>query len=136
MTNMPRSPSLRGIDLNLLVIFDALMTERHLSRAADRVGLSQPGVSHALRRLRYLTGDRLFDRHRDGMQPTPRALALAEPVGASLARLRRAPISEKIRHSGINHRIKLPSATIGRAVRNKLGADDPMQSDHDRSDTR
>lgn len=95
MANMSRSPiSLRAIDLNLLVVFDALMTERHLSRAADRVGLSQPGVSHALRRLRHLTGDPLFERRRDGMHPTPRALALAEPVGASLARLQRALISE------------------------------------------
>lgn len=94
-TNMTHSPaSLRAIDLNLLVIFDALMTERHLSRAADRVSLSQPGVSHALQRLRELTGDPLFERHRDGMQPTPRALALAEPIGAALARLQRALISE------------------------------------------
>lgn len=93
--NMPRSPSsLSGFDLNLLVIFDALMAERHLTRAAERVGLSQPGVSHALARLRHLTGDRLFERRRDGMEPTPRALALAEPVGASLARLRRSLIGD------------------------------------------
>jgi len=92
---MPKSPaSLSGIDLNLLVVFDALMAERHVARAAKRVGLSQPGLSHALARLRVMTGDPLFERRRDGMQPTAHALALAEPIGASLHRLRRALIGE------------------------------------------
>jgi hypothetical protein len=57
--------NLRGVDLNLLVVFDALMAERHVTRAAQHNGLSQPAMSKALNRLRHLFNDRLFDR-RDG----------------------------------------------------------------------
>lgn len=49
--------NLRGIDLNLLVVFDALMAERHLTRAGQRIGLSQPAMSAALARLRQLCAD-------------------------------------------------------------------------------
>jgi DNA-binding transcriptional LysR family regulator len=91
----PRPPlNLAAVDLNLLVVFDALMAERHLSRAAARVGLSQPAMSHALRRLRGLIGDDLFVRGPGGMDPTPRALALADPVGVALDGLRRALAGE------------------------------------------
>ncbi len=82
--------NLASIDLNLMVIFDALMKDRHLSRAGDRVGLSQPAMSHALRRLRAVLGDDLFTRRRGVMEPTPRALALADPIGGALDRLRSA----------------------------------------------
>ena len=53
--------NLRGVDLNLLVVFDALMAERNVTRAAQHNGLSQPAMSKALNRLRYLLDDRLFD---------------------------------------------------------------------------
>ena len=68
------------VDLNLLVVFDALMAERHLSRAASRVGRSQPAMSHALRRLRDLFNDPLLVRGKGGMTPTARALELEAPV--------------------------------------------------------
>ena len=78
---------LRRIDLNLLVAFDALVSERSVTRAADRLGLSQPATSHALARLRTLFGDPLLVRSASGrsMEPTRRALALREPVAAILA---------------------------------------------------
>jgi DNA-binding transcriptional LysR family regulator len=79
-----------AFDLNLLVVFDALLTDRSVTRAAERLGLSQPALSNALARLRDAVGDRLFERTRDGMQPTPRALAMAVPVGAALKEFGRA----------------------------------------------
>ncbi len=72
--------NLRTIDMNLLVIFDALMHERHVSRAADRVGLSQPAASSALSRLRHLFDDDLLVRNGNTMEPTARALDLAERI--------------------------------------------------------
>ena len=77
-------------DLNLLTIFEALLHERRVSAAATRLGLSQPAVSNALRRLRALTSDELFIRTANGMQPTPYAEALAEPVVTALAVVRDA----------------------------------------------
>lgn len=72
--------NLAAVDLNLLVVFDALMTEQHVTRAADKVGLSQPATSNALARLRSLFDDPLFIRTPTGMQPTPKAVALADPI--------------------------------------------------------
>jgi DNA-binding transcriptional LysR family regulator len=72
--------SLRSVDLNLLVALEALLSERHVTRAAERVGLSQPAMSNALRRLRGMLGDELLVRTATGMQPTPRAIELAEPL--------------------------------------------------------
>ena len=74
----------RRIDLNLLVTFDALMTTRSVTRAADRLGLGQPAVSHSLARLRQLTEDSLFVASRRGLVPTSRALELAAWVRAVL----------------------------------------------------
>lgn len=67
------------LDLNLLVVFDALMQERNVTRAAYRLFLSQPAVSHALKRLRHAFDDPLFVRNGRDMTPTPRAQAL-DPV--------------------------------------------------------
>ena len=72
--------NLRAVDLNLLVILDALLSERHLSRAAERLHMSQPAVSHALARLRHLLGDPLLLRGKGGFQPMARALELARPL--------------------------------------------------------
>ena len=80
---------LHGIDLNLLVAFDALMAERSVTRAGARIGRTQPAMSAALSRLRGLLGDELFVRSPKGLQPTPRALDLAEPIGRALADLQR-----------------------------------------------
>ncbi len=74
-------------DLNLLVVFDAVMQEKNLTRAGRRLGMSQPAVSHALARLRYLLKDEVFVRTPEGMRPTPRAERIAEPVRAALREL-------------------------------------------------
>ncbi|CAM4163512.1 LysR family transcriptional regulator [Bordetella tumulicola] len=76
-----------GIDLNLLVAFDALMNERNVTRAATQVGVSQPAMSAALSRLRKLFGDPLFLRSADGLLPTPRARDLAEPISQALRQI-------------------------------------------------
>ena len=72
--------NLRSVDLNLLVVFDTLMAERNVTRAAARNGLSQPAVSKALNRLRYLFEDPLFVLRDRAMEPTPRARQLAGPA--------------------------------------------------------
>jgi DNA-binding transcriptional LysR family regulator len=76
-----------SVDLNLLIVFDALMQERNLTRAGRRLGLSQPATSHALARLRTMLHDDLFIRTPEGMQPTSRAEEMAEPVHNALLTL-------------------------------------------------
>src|SRR5712691_9654908 len=71
---------LRRADLNLLVVFQVLLAERHVGRAATRLALTQSAASHALGRLRDLFGDPLFVRHPKGVEPTARALALAPAI--------------------------------------------------------
>jgi len=85
---MQRMNNLRAIDLNLLVVLDALLAERHLSRAAERLNMSQPAVSHALSRLRLLLDDPLFYRRSREMEPTLRALELTTPLAEALAQIR------------------------------------------------
>lgn len=75
---------LHGIDLNLLVALDALIAERNVTRAGQRIGRTQPAMSAALNRLRGLLRDELFVRGPHGLQPTPRALELAEPISLAL----------------------------------------------------
>lgn len=74
-------------DLNLLRVLDALLRERNVSRAAERLSLSQPAVSNALNRLRDLLDDPLLTRVGRAMQPTPRALALEAPIRDALQRI-------------------------------------------------
>jgi DNA-binding transcriptional LysR family regulator len=74
--------NLNSLDLNLLVALDALLREANVSRAAMRIGLSQPAASHALQRLRDLIGDPAAGAHRARMELTPRAQALARAAGA------------------------------------------------------
>ncbi len=85
---------LATFDLNLLLVFDAVMETRSVTRAADKLGLSQPALSHALNRLRWRVKDQLFVRTSEGMMPTPRAELLAEPVRRILADLQRALAAE------------------------------------------
>lgn len=80
--------NLRSVDLNLLTIFDAIMAERHMTRAAHRLGMTQPAISNALSRLRALTGDPLFVRMAQGMAPTPRAKSLAPQIHQALETIR------------------------------------------------
>ena len=68
------------VDLNLLVVFDAVMREKHVTRAAKRIGMTQPAVSNALNRLRYIAKDDLFVRSAKGVVPTSRALELGPPI--------------------------------------------------------
>jgi DNA-binding transcriptional LysR family regulator len=77
------------VDLNLLVVFEALMEERQVARAAKRMNLSQSATSHALGRLRRLFDDPLFVRHSTGIEPTPRARVLEGPLREALAQVRR-----------------------------------------------
>ena len=71
---------IKAIDLNLLVVFDAMVEHRSVTRAGEAIGLSQPAMSAAVARLRALFDDTLFVRTGAEMKPTPRALELAEPV--------------------------------------------------------
>ena len=79
--------NLATVELKLLVVFDALLVDGSVTRAADRLGMSQPAVSNALTRLRSLLNDRLFLRTGDGMRPTPRALELAGPIQSAMRQL-------------------------------------------------
>jgi DNA-binding transcriptional LysR family regulator len=79
--------NLAGIDLNLMVVFDALMEERSVTKAGRRIGMTQPAVSNALNRLRHVLKDDLFLRGPKGMRPTPRAVELAGPVRQALAQI-------------------------------------------------
>ncbi|MFZ2997522.1 LysR family transcriptional regulator [Sphingobium sp.] len=76
--------NLNNIDLNLLVAFEALVIEGHVSRAASRIGVSQPAMSRSLRQLREMFGDALFRRTSTGMLPTPKAIELARAVRPGL----------------------------------------------------
>jgi len=78
---------LSQLDLNLLRVFDAVARERHVTRAAQRLNLSQPAVSNALARLRATLGDELFLRRAGGVEPTALALSLAAPIAEALDRL-------------------------------------------------
>lgn len=79
-----------ALDLNLLRVFDALIEERSVTRAGERLGLTQSAISHALNRLRYVLEDDLFVRGPDGMQPSPRATEIAPRLRQGLLHLQRA----------------------------------------------
>jgi DNA-binding transcriptional LysR family regulator len=84
------SVHVEAFDLNLLLAFDALWTERHVTRAARRIGLTQPAMSHALGRLRAQFDDVLFERGSHALVPSPRAQALAPALDTALALVRHA----------------------------------------------
>ena len=86
--------NLQSFDLNLLLAFESLMIERNVTRAAKRIGLSQPALSNALSRLRRTFDDPLLVRTPEGMSPTAAAHSLIVPVRAALAHLR-AALEEK-----------------------------------------
>ncbi len=96
---------LKDIDLNLLVVFQQLLLDRRVSKAAEHLGVSQPGVSNALARLRKLTDDPLFLRTPSGMEPTPFAEQLAEPTARAL----------QVIHSAFNQRTSFDPLTSKRA---------------------
>ncbi len=80
----------RMLDLNLLVVFDAVASERNVTRAAARLNMTQPSISHALARLRTALRDELLVRTPDGMEPTPYAERIVGPVRAALEGLHTA----------------------------------------------
>ena len=84
---MMKAPGFRNLDLNLLRVFDEVMTERNLTRAARNLSMTQPAVSNALSRLRDTVGDQLVTRSGYGIEPTPRALALWPAVADALRQL-------------------------------------------------
>jgi DNA-binding transcriptional LysR family regulator len=93
---------LREIDLNLLVLFNHMLAKRRVGATAEALGITQPAVSNALNRLRRLLGDPLFLRTSRGMEPTPFAEQLAEPVAYALGTI----------HSALNQRATFePSAS-------------------------
>jgi DNA-binding transcriptional LysR family regulator len=95
---------LKDIDLNLLLVFDRMLAEKRVSAVAASLGLSQPAISNALARLRKLLGDELFLRTARGMEPTPFALQLAEPVAYAMGAL----------HTALNQQVVFDPATSTR----------------------
>ena len=79
--------NIRNFDLNLLIVFKTLFDERNVTRASKKIGITQPAMSNALNRLRYLVNDELFIRGPKGMRPTPRATELSIPVKDALSNL-------------------------------------------------
>lgn len=107
---------LRRIDLNLLVVLDALLSERHVSRAAQRLAMTQPAVSHALARLRALLGDPLLVRHGAAMQLTPRAQALLAPLADALGRVRELVLPSPFLPANCRRCFRIGMSDYGSAV--------------------
>ena len=103
----------RTLDLNLLRVFDAVMAEGSLTRAAVSLAMTQPAVSHALRRLRETVGQDLFVRVAHGVRPTPHAETLWPQVRAALATLRQAlaPGDFDPRRDTVQMRLAMADAT-------------------------
>src|SRR5215470_10546082 len=87
--------NLRSVDLNLLPVFEAAYEERSLSRAAERLALTQPAVSHALGRLRAVFRDELFVRRARGVEPTPAADRIYSKLRGALASVRDAVVETR-----------------------------------------
>ncbi len=85
-----KADELARMDLNLLFVFEAVMQERSVTRAAQRLNVSQSTISHALNRLRTILKDELFIRGSGEMRPTPRAVALSTAVIPTLTHIRAA----------------------------------------------
>tara|TARA_Y100000991_G_scaffold110820_1_gene83486 strand:+ start:1 stop:894 length:894 start_codon:yes stop_codon:yes gene_type:complete len=79
--------NINNFDLNLLLVFRALLEERNVTKASKKVGITQPAMSNALNRLRYLVKDELFIRGPKGMRPTPKALELSVPIQVALSNI-------------------------------------------------
>ena len=108
----------RTLDLNLLRVFDAAMAEGSLTRAAASLAMTQPAVSHALKRLRSALGDELFTRTTHGVRPTPVAEALWPQVRGALAALRQAlaPGDFDPRRDAVTLRLAMADATAALLV--------------------
>lgn len=101
-------------DLNLLRILDGLWRHRHLGRAAEELGMSQPALSHSLKRLRDQLGDPLFVKAPNGMQPSARAVELAPVVQALLANVReQVLVTPEFNARSSNRTFRLALSDIG-----------------------
>lgn len=103
------------LDLNLLRVFDAVMTEQNLTRAAGRLAMTQPAVSNALKRLREALGDDLLIRTAHGVKPTARADSLWPAVRRALTDLEEAvaPRGFELAHANATFRMAMADATAG-----------------------
>ena len=103
------------LDLNLLRVFDAVMTEQNLTRAASRLAMTQPAVSNAVKRLRDALGDELLIRTAHGVKPTARAESLWPAVRRALADLEEAvaPRSFELAKAHVTFRMAMADATAG-----------------------
>ena len=121
---------LRSIDLNLLVVLDALLDEAHVTRAAARLRLSQPATSSALDRLRHLFGDRLLERVRGGMRLTPAGERLQPPLKAALAAIRATLNAQPADIATVQQTVRLvmadtPAAAVMAALMQRLSITAP-----------
>jgi DNA-binding transcriptional LysR family regulator len=103
-------------DLNLLRVFDVLLEERNVTRAGNRLGLTQSAVSHALGRLRYALNDELFVRGPSGMEPTPRALEMGPQVHAALNQLQTATLPSGFDPAASERRFTLATGAYACAI--------------------
>lgn len=103
------------LDLNLLRVFDAVMTEQNLTRAASRLAMTQPAVSNAVKRLRDALGDELLIRTAHGVKPTARAESLWPAVRRALADLEEAvaPRTFELAKANATFRMAMADATAG-----------------------
>lgn len=113
---MHQMNDLRRIDLNLLVILDALLSEQHVTRAAERLHLSQPAVSHALARLREMLGDPLLVRAGGGLVATARALELMAPLSEALASVQALLAPNTFDPASAKRRFRLAMSDYGAAI--------------------
>jgi DNA-binding transcriptional LysR family regulator len=124
MNDIHDARALHRVDMNLFAAFDALLRERSVTRAAQRVGVTQSAMSHTLRRLRELFGDPLLVRGRSGMVLTPRAEALVGPLRSGLASLRHAleqPLPFEPAHARRSFRLVSPDLFDSLALPPLLG---------------
>ena len=117
-TSPVRAPNFRTLDLNLLRVFDEVLAERSLTRAARNLSLTQPAVSNAIQRLRDALGDELVQRSGQGIEPTPRALALWPAVREALRQLQAslAPSSFDPLHADNTFVLAMADATAATLV--------------------
>src|SRR5258706_483233 len=123
-----------GADLNLLFVFDALMAERNVTRAAAKIGRSQPALSNALGRLRRQLHDPLFVRAGKAMVPTPRALELAPEIDAALRHVRRATGAPAFRPGESRRMVRLATRDEGEQALFPALSLNPVRRGFDRSD--